>query len=172
MRWALSVAAVVVLLLAACGDDDDAPEGTLGATPIGTKDATVTAAPDGDGGAEPPDPVEPELDEELTEITRADLDAAIEPGTAYELDPESLSVDAGVEPNCANFQFDFSWQVTEPFPPDGVTLAWRFEREGGAIDVASGPAGNQAVGCGILRAENRGAAPVTVAIRYAIGAVQ
>ena len=172
MRWALALTAALPLAFAACGDDDDGADPTFGGvTPVGTKDTTPTPVSDGgDGG--PPPPAEPELDEELTEITRGEQTASIEPGIVHEIDPQALSLEAGVEPNCENFQFDFSWQVTEPYPPDGVMLAWRFEREEGAVDVASGPAGNQAVGCGLLSAENRGAGAITVAIKYAIGAVQ
>jgi hypothetical protein len=154
----------------ACGgDDDNDPQETLGdVTPVGTKEATPTPLQGGGNGG-PPAPVEPELDEQLVEVTRGDREALIEPGEAYSLDPIAVAADAGQSPSCDNLQFDFSWQVTDPYPPDGVTLAWTLERDGTAVEVASGPAGNQAIGCGTISAENRGAAAITVAMKYLIG---
>jgi hypothetical protein len=170
-RLLFAVAAVVTLgLLAACGGDDDETTDGLGSiTPIGTKDTTPTPPPANGNGA--PAPVEPELDEQLAEITRGDLEATIEPGGAYDLDPETLVLGAGSSASCDNLQFDFSWQITDPYPPEGAGLAWQIQRDSGPVTVASGPAGNQAVGCGLLQATNTGSVPFTVAIKYLIGAL-
>jgi hypothetical protein len=164
---------LICALLFSCSSDDDGPEGTLGAvTPVGTKDPEATTAAPVDPGGGPPPPAEPELDEQLTEVTRGELSADIEPGGQYPLDPLVIAQGAGQAPDCNNLQFDFSWQVVDPYPPDGVALSWQFTRAEGTVEVASRPAGNQAVGCGTLAATNEGSAPISVAIKYAIGAFQ
>jgi hypothetical protein len=169
-RLALAFAALLSLAAVACSGDDDSAEETLGAvSPVGTKDpeATTAAPAPGDG---PPAPAEPELDEQLTEVARGELTADIEPGGAYQMDPLVLAQETGQAPDCGNLQFDFSWQVVDPYPPDGVALSWQFTRPEGTVEVANGPAGNQAVGCGTLAPTNEGSAPISVAIKYAIGA--
>jgi hypothetical protein len=159
---------LAVFVTLACSGDDG-PQDSVDVTPVGTKDATPT--PDtADPSAGAPAPVEPELDEELTEVTRGTLEATIAPGTSYAIEPESIAADAGTLDACDdNFQFDFSWQISEPYPPDDTALAWVRQGESGAFDVAAGPAGNQAVGCGTLTAENRGPSSIVVAVKYAIG---
>lgn len=168
MKRAFVAAFVAALALTGCGGDDDGPENTLGAiTPVGTKDATAT--PVSDGSAGPPSPVVPELDEELTLYLSALLQATILPGDSYQLDPVALGEQVGTPPSCDNFQFGFGWQVTDPYPPDGVVLTWQLEREGGPVDIASGPAGSQATGCDVLNVVNGGTTPITVAVHYVIG---
>jgi hypothetical protein len=101
------------------------------------------------------------------------MEQTVEAGAAWSLQTLDITTaDTGSEPSCDNFAFDFTWQVQDPYPPDGVDLAWQFTREAGAVEVAAGPAGEQTVGCGLLEARNRGAAPVTVALRYRAGAIE
>jgi hypothetical protein len=168
----LLLASVLALSLVACGGDDDTDQDLPNTTPIGTKDLTPapsgTAAP-GDGGAAP-EPIDPQIDEELTETARGELEAVIEPAAAYEIDPEALAAEAGNAPSCDNFQFDFSWQVTDPFP-GGEALRWQMSREGAEVEIASGASGNQAIGCNQLSAVNNGDATITVSIKYAIGGI-
>lgn len=169
-----AVSATAILVLGACGDDDDAADDDGGTviTPVGTKDATATPADTGAGNGAPPSPVEPQLDEALTLTGRGGLEATIEPGGRYEIDPLAIAEGSGNNvPPCANFQFDFSWQVIDPYPPDGVALSWLLNRMDGEIEVANGPSGNQAIGCGLLTAVNNGAAVITVRIEYAIGGI-
>lgn len=170
MRFALTlVLATGCLALAACGGDDSGPSETLGnITPIGTKQPTERASGDGSSSGAP-SPVKPQLDEQLTLFLDGQIFADILPGEAYDVDPVALSEQVGAPPSCDNFQFDFSWQVTDPYPTDGVVLTWQLERDSGPVDIASGPAGNQAVGCGVLHMINGGDAPITVAVRYLIG---
>ncbi len=165
-------AALLPALVLACGGDDGDGGQLTGITPVGTKESTPTPGPSSGGPAVAPDPVTPELDEELTAITTGDLQATIGPGGTYEIDPEALAAAAGASDVCENFQFDFSWQIVDPYPVTGVALTWLFDSEQGSVEVASGPAGNQAVGCGSLTARNGGAAPLSVAVKYAIGARQ
>jgi hypothetical protein len=174
VKWfALAGVSVALALAAACGGNDDAtPTDTAGVlTPVGTKDATLTPlASDGDG---PPVPADPTLDEELTELTYGEAEQTIEPGASWPLQTlEITTAETGTEPSCGNFAFDFTWQVQDPYPPDAVDLAWQFTRDGSTFEVAAGPAGEQAVGCGLLEALNRGSGPVTVAIRYRAGAIE
>jgi len=171
VKWFVLVGVFAAFTLAAaCGGDDDetAPTATVGGlTPVGTKDATPTRQ--ATGGAVAPTPADPTLDEELTEITSGGSDEMIAAGGSWSIDTEMFSEDASL---CTNFAFDFTWQVQDPFPPDGVDLIWQFTRAAGTVEVANGPAGEQSVGCGVLAALNRGAAPVTVAIRYRVGAIE
>jgi hypothetical protein len=159
--------ALALSLSAACSGDDDGGA-SVDVTPVGTKEATPTPGPIA-SGAGAPEPVDPQLDEELTEVARGELEATIDPGGSYEINPETLAEDAGVTDACDNFQFDFSWQISDPYPSDGGSLSWQFDNSSQQFEVASGSAGNQSVGCGLLRAENRGERAIFVAIKYAIG---
>jgi hypothetical protein len=177
VKWfVLAGVSAALALAAACGGDDDetTPTDTPGAlTPVGTKDATPTRSSITGPGSGAPAPADPTLDEELTEITFGSLMEAIPPGTVIQLDPLGIAgVATGRTPPCDNFAFDFTWQVQNPYPPDGVDLVWQFIRDGDAIEVAAGPSGEQAIGCGLLEAENRGAKLITVAIRYRVGAIE
>ncbi len=171
MKWVvLAGVSVALALAAACGggDDERTPTDTPGAlTPVGTKDATPT--PLATGGVVPPAPADPTLDEELTEIASGSFDETIAGGDSWSIDTEAFAEDGSL---CTNFAFDFTWQVQDPFPPDGVDLIWQFTRAAGTVEVANGPAGEQSVGCGVLEALNRGAGTITVAIRYRVGAIE
>ncbi len=173
MKWfVLAGLAAALALAAACGDDDETtPADTPGAlTPVGTKDATET--PLETGGAVAPAPGDPTLDEELREIASGSFDETIAAGDSWSIDTVVFSEDsAGGVSLCTNFAFDYTWQVRDPFPPDGVDLIWQFTRAAGTVEVASGPAGEQSVGCGLLEALNHGAGPISVAIRYRVGAI-
>jgi len=177
VKWlAVAGVAAALALAVACGGDDDGatPTDTPGGlTPVGTKDATPTPSSITGPDLGAPAPADPTLDEELTEITSGSLLEGIPPGIVIQLDPLGITgVETERTPPCDNFAFDFTWQVQTPYPPDGVDLVWRFIRDGEAIEVATGPAGEQAIGCGLLEAENRGAELITVAIRYRIGAIE
>jgi len=168
VKWLAPVGVAAVLALAAAcgGDDETTPTDAPGAvTPVGTKDATPTPLATVAGA---PTPIDPTLDEELTEIASGNFDETIAAGSSWSIDTAAI---AGVA-SCTNFAFDFTWQVQDPFPPDGVDLVWQFTREAGTVEVANGPDGEQSVGCGVLDALNRGAGPVTVAIRYRVGAIE
>jgi hypothetical protein len=103
------------------------------------------------------------------EIGSDSFDETITAGDSWSIDTETFADDGSL---CTNFAFDFTWQVQDPYPPDGVELIWQFTRAAGTVEVASGPAGEQSVGCGVLEALNRGAGAITVAIRYRIGAIE
>ncbi len=171
MKWViLAGVSAALALAAACGGDDDetTPTDTPGVlTPVGTKDATPT--PLDTGGVVPPTPADPTLDEELREIASGSFDETIAAGDSWSIDTAAFAEDGSL---CTNFAFDYTWQVQDPFPPDGVDLIWQFTRAAGTVEVASGPAGEQSVGCGVLEALNRGAGTITVAIRYRVGAIE
>jgi hypothetical protein len=174
MKWlALLIVALALALAAACGDDGGgaSPTASGGMTPAGTKDETPTAA--ATNGGEAPDPTEPTLDEQLTEITSGDMEQTIDPGAGWELVPADITeTDTGEAPVCTNFAFDFTWQVQDPFPPDSVDLRWQLTRDESTVEVSSGPDGEQTVGCGLLTGENHSAFPITVALRYRVGSIQ
>jgi hypothetical protein len=120
-------------------------------------------APGGNGA---PDPATPTLDEALREIASGDLSADVQPGQMYNIDPQSLVTNP---PACTNFQFDFTWQVSDPYPANGVDLQWQIQRNGAAVKIAEATSGEQSIGCYSLQAVNAGSAPISVAIKYKIG---
>lgn len=169
IRAVLALAAFSGLSLTiACGGDGK-PSGTI--APIGTKSGSPTAsavATPVDGGTIP-EPAEPTLDEALTLITRGDVTANIPPGETYSFDPQAIAQRAGSSSSCDNFQFDFTWQVQDPYPPDNVALQWQIERNGSKVKVAEGPSGEQSVGCDAVEALNKGLDTISLAIKYKLG---
>ncbi len=167
----------VAMLAAGCGGGSDSGSAGLSATPIspaGTKAAT--AAP-GSPSAAPlaPTPPPPTLKAELDKFGEGQLTIDIAAGGAYELDPAPLIVGSdGDAPSCnsGNVSVAFTWQVSDPYPPDNATVSWQLSRTGRFIKVAEGSFGDIVVPCGLLEAANQGDADITVQIRYAIGAVR
>ncbi|MEO8458773.1 MAG: hypothetical protein ABI559_13295 [Chloroflexota bacterium] len=153
----------------ACGGGDN--DSQVSFSPVGTKTSSLTAtpAPTDGSGATAPDPIDPTLDQELHEITNGNQAIDLAPGETFTFDPQALATDAGTTPVCANFQFDFSWQVQHPFPPDGVNFQWEIQRNGAPVKVAEGPNGEQSVGCDTVEAANKGDGPITVTVKYKIG---
>ncbi len=168
MKWLLLAGAIATYAaVAACGGDDaGTPTDTPGGlTPVGTKEATQTPLATVAGA---PTPLDPTLDEQLTEIASGGIEETLAAGGSRSIDTAAIAGDA----SCTNFAFDFTWQVQDPFPPDGVDLVWQFTREAGTVEVAIGPDGEQSVGCGVLEALNRGAGTIALAIIYRAGAIQ
>ncbi|MCH7484915.1 MAG: hypothetical protein IIA90_07185, partial [Chloroflexi bacterium] len=130
MKWVvLAGVSAALALAAACGggDDETTPTDTPGALPpVGTKAATPT--PSSIDGSGPPAPADPTLDEELTEITSGSFDETIAGGDSWSIDTAAFAEDASL---CTNFAFDYTWQVQDPFPPDGVDLIWQVTRAAG-----------------------------------------
>lgn len=169
IRATIAAAFLTLAFAIACGGDDT-PSGTI--SPIGTKSggptADATEVPT-DAANPAPDPVEPELDEALTLIATGDARAELGPGEIYPFEPEVIAQTAGATPSCDNFQFGFTWQVQEPYPPDNVTMQWNIEREGADVKVAEGVSGEQSVGCDTIDLINTSADSITVAVKYKIG---
>lgn len=167
MRMAGLLTLAALAMCVACGGGSSGPTAVV--SPIGTKAGTptptpvATAAPGGNGA---PAPIEPTLDEAVTEIASGDLTADVQPGQTYGIDPQSL---VASPPSCTNFQFDFTWQVTDPYPADGVDLQWQIQRNGSGVKIAEATSGEQSVGCVSLQALNAGSAPIAVAIKYKVG---
>jgi hypothetical protein len=157
-----------VAIVIACGGADK-PTATVG--PIGTKSAAPTASSEATPIAvgEAPDPAEPTLDEALQLITSGSVVAQIAPGDTYSFDPNAIAQAAGSTASCTNFQFDFTWQVQDPYPPTDVFLQWQIERNGSKVKIAEGPSGEQSVGCDAVEASNNGPDPIAVAIKYKLG---
>jgi hypothetical protein len=172
MRLALAfVGALLLIAAVSCGGGDSKPTATLG--PVGSKVNTPTPTPaasePGDGGSAAPDPIEPTLDEALTLITSDSSSVTLGPGEIYAFDSQALAETAGTTPNCSSFQFDFSWQVQDPYPPDGITMQWQIERNGADVKVAEGVSGEQSVGCETVDLVNTSQQSITVAVKYKLG---
>lgn len=170
IRAAFAIVALASLaLIIACGGDDG-PTATVG--PIGTKSGAPTASAEPtpvDGGVVAPAPAEPTLDEALTLLASGEVTADVTPGEVYPFDPQAIAETAGSTPSCDNFQFDFTWQVQDPYPPDNVTLQWQIERSGADVKVAEGVSGEQSIGCDTIDLVNTGTDAITVAVKYKIG---
>lgn len=169
MRAFIAIVALSTLALTfACGGDDK-PSGTI--APIGTKSGSPTASADDTpvAGGTIPEPADPTLDEALTLITSGDVTAHLAPGETYSFDPQAIAQQVGSAPSCDNLQFDFTWQVQDPYPPDNVALQWQIERNGAKVKVAEGPSGEQSVGCDAVEALNNGPDPIAVAVKYKLG---
>jgi hypothetical protein len=166
----------VALLAAGCGGDGGSgvDRSVTPLSPAGTKAAAVSpGSPSGQPVAPTPPP--PTLKAELDKFGEGQLTAEIAAGGAYDLDPAPLIVArGGSAPSCSsgNVSFAFTWQVSDPYPPDNVSLTWQLSRAGRSVKVAEGPFGDIVVPCGPLEAVNQGPADITVQIRYAIGAVR
>ena len=167
-RLAGLLAALAVFgLFLACGGSSGP---TAMISPVGTKASTPTPTPEDTGpqtGGDVPTPAEPTLDEALTELASGDHTADLDPGGVDQIDPQTLVEGS---PSCTNFEFDFTWQVVDPYPPDGVDLQWVMERDNGdTVDISHDPSGEQSVGCNVVRVLNNGSSPISVAIKYKIG---
>lgn len=181
MRWlaavALAAVATALVLTAACGGDDDDASPTDVFTPAGTKADTPTPAPNGSDGGEAPDPPSPQLDEELTEIAASTIVATIDAGGSYTIDTIATAQESSGDSTLScetspNFAFGFTWQVQDPYPPNGVQLSWQLDRDSGAIEIANGASGEQTVGCESLKALNGGQTAITVAVNYRVGVIE
>jgi hypothetical protein len=166
-RVAGLLVALAVVALYACGGGDSAP--TIAVSPVGTKATTPTPTPEDTGSqtSDVPTPAEPTLDEALVEFASGDHTAVLEPGGVDHIDPRTLV--PGTPPACTNFEFDFSWQVVDPYPPDGVDLLWQIDRGSDQVMISTDTSGEQSVGCDDVQVVNNGTSPVSVAIKYKIG---
>jgi hypothetical protein len=70
---------------------------------------------------------------------------------------------------CANFQFAFSWQVTDPYPAaDELGLVFRGTRLGATFEIGQGPSGSERPGCVHLEVTNDSDLPIEVEMRVAV----
>jgi hypothetical protein len=160
--------ALAVLALCACGGGSNGPTAVV--SPVGTKATTPTPTPEDTSsqtGGDVPTPADPTLDEALTEFASGDHTADLQPGGVDRVDP--LTLVQGTPPACANFEFDFTWQVVDPYPPDGVDLLWQIDRGSDPVTISTDTSGEQSVGCDNVQVLNNGSSPVSVAIKYKIG---
>jgi hypothetical protein len=168
-------------LLAACGggsgDEDSkatAPPAT-GAPTSGPTEAAgePTAAPTAEPtepGAEAPEAAPVELEPGVALVEEGSFDLAIAPRGSSEIDPLALAGDEA--PACAGLVFAFSWQVQDPYPPDGVQLRVTGTRMGATVDLGEGPAGTSSIGCFAIEFISDSDIALTVQIRYAAGSIE
>ena len=177
VRCASGVLLGLAVLVTACGDD--AEPGRTGTPVIGTPVGTKIAVPIGTAAsptvaAVAPTPAEPPVDEALESFGRGQFTAMIGPGEAYIFDPSPfIEPRDGRAPRCTSDEasLGISWQVTAPYPPDGVLFVWRLDKESGPVTVGEGPDGDAATPCGQLEAVNNGSGGLTVEVRYVISAL-
>ena len=110
-------------LLTGCGDDDSTSTPDA-ATAAGTKQAgepTGAGSTAGDGGHSARSRRSAARRGAHGGYARRPGRGDIPAGGVYYIDPQTLAAQDGDVPSCDNFQFEFSWQVTDPYPPDGAS---------------------------------------------------
>ncbi len=183
----LIIALMLALTVVGCGgggEDTPTPTATRTATvtPSATETASVAAtapaAPSPVPSATPapvptaeeaphapPIELDPGVEERREEVTELTFLA----GATVGLEPVQL---AGADfPSCATFVFAFSWQVREPYPADGVILrVFRTRMENKEL-LAEATSGSATVGCSFIEFVNASYVPITVELRYVVGAI-
>lgn len=150
---------IAVGLFIACGGDDDSSDPSASASPTTTAVAT------------PPPLADPQLPSGLREVARGDLgEIEVPVGGVYYIDPRTLAARGTIAPPCEGFVFAFSWQLNDPYPPEEESFEWQVQRDGGNASLSTDEGGQESVGCESLQAVNKGEEPLTVEVRYVIGA--
>ena len=183
-RCLLTLALALGALFAACDGDGGKVTPSPGPAATATTTAEPTAAPSPTAGptgapsptAEPqetPHAAAPTVPGNVTVLGIGEMNLNIGAGETYQFDPVQLAQDQGVEqPPCAAFVFLFAWQVSDPYPAEGVNLRFRWTRMGGTEIIAEDPSGETSVGCGGIEVVNDDAVKITVEVRYGFGEVQ
>lgn len=184
----LSLAA---LLIVGCGGGDGEVDATPTSTSAGTATATeamatATATPETpapvpvatETPAPTPTPEEPphagpiETDPGIDSLGEGVVQPVVPDGGVFNMDPVNAAEDLGIAPPpCAALVFYLTWQVRDPYPPDGVDLELYSTRMGGTELVGTGPSGEASRGCGEIQVRNSSGFEVAVEIRYAIGEI-
>ena len=126
---------------------------------------------DADAGA--PHAAELEFGPDIKELYRDDTEIPIAAGASYGFDNLALAGKRGVQaPRCPAFAFLLSWQVRQPYAPDGLDLRIQTLSMDNPTEIASGAAGTVSVGCAYVQIVNNSDVDVTVEMRYGFGEVQ
>ena len=179
---ALPVVLVALLsfLVVACGGGEeepvsttapattDSPTQTAKATPSpspsATASATATASP-----AEAPQAPAVQVAPGQATLGEGLSDRALAAGELVSLDARDFAAELGVSiTSCIDTTFYLTWQVREPYPPDGVDLEFYRLLRGSRELIAEGASGQLTDGaCTALEMVNNSAFGVTVQLRYA-----
>lgn len=165
--------AALALTISACGGDDDTVEDDGGNTPSGTK-ASPTPVLEGTPGpsATSPAPPVPEMDEAATLLAEGTMSLVVQPGLPHPIVPTDLPLEGeNTLPDCEQFVFAFAWQVTLPYPPDGVAIAFQLPRDSGPVQISESPVGTSQTGCDTIEIVNSGQQSIVVDIHYKIGGI-
>ena len=183
LRVLAPLLAGIAFLLAACGDGGGAAvtviaEPTATPTAVPTATAMPTAALTPSPAAAPsPTPEAPnaapiELNPGVTSLGEDVLLPTLQAGGVLNLDPIDLAGELGITPPpCAALVLYLSWQVRQPYPPEGVDIELYWTRMGGTELIGEGTSGQTSRGCGAIQVVNNSDIEVTVEIRYAIGEI-
>jgi hypothetical protein len=187
VRLAPPFLAVIVLLIVGCGGDEGGTPVTAipsapatatsvpspAPTPIATATATPTPTPIPTPtveAIEAPDAAPIEHDPGVNGLGEGLMQPVLAPNGVLNLEPIDLAEGLGiVPPPCAALVLYLSWQVRQPYPPDGIDLEFYWTRMGGTELIGEGPSGQANRGCGAIQVVNSSDVEVMVEIRYAIG---
>jgi hypothetical protein len=122
--------------------------------------------------AEAPHAAAIEVDPGVNNLGEGVIQPVVAAGGVFNLDPVDAALDLGIAPPpCAGFVFYLTWQVCDPYPPEGVDIELYWTRMGGTELIGAGPSGQASRGCGEIQVRNNSAFEVAVEIRYAIGEI-
>ena len=161
----LALALTLGVLLSACDSGGPKPAATV-SPGAGTAIASPTPTP------EPPHAAKLEFGPDIKELYRDDTEIPIAAGASYGFDNLALAGKRGVQaPPCPAFMFLLSWQVRQPYPPDGVDLRIETLSMDNPTEIASGTSGNVSVGCAYVQIVNNSDVDVAVEMRYGFGEI-
>jgi hypothetical protein len=121
---------------------------------------------------QPPHAAELEFGTGTKELYQDDTEIPIAAAATYGFDNLALAGKRGVRaPPCPAFAFLLSWQVRQPYPPEGVDLRIETLSMDSPTEIASGASGNVSVGCTYVQIVNNSDVDVAVEMRYGFGEV-
>jgi len=168
----------LLVLSAACGGGgeepaaSDTPEAT--ASPAPTEEATPspieTPSPEATPSPEPP-PEAPSIKLAPGQVSLGEgsSERTLGPGEIISLDARDFALELGVSiTSCIDTSLYFTWQVRDPYPPDGVDLEFYRLLRGSRELRAEGAFGELTDGaCAAMEMVNNSAFAITVQLRYA-----
>lgn len=141
----------------------ETPADTETPTPADSATPGTTATP------EPPHAAAIVVESGQTVLGEATIDLTLAPGETRAFDARDYSADLGVSiTSCLDTSFYVSWQVRQPYPPDGVDLEFYESLRGARLLIAEGESGQFSRGaCVAFEAVNNSAVEIAVELRYA-----
>ncbi len=172
---ALAVALLVTLAACKSGGGGTTPTPSPAASPspspAATPAATPTPSPTPEPTPEAPHAAPIVVGEGEAVRGEGELGLTLGPGESRAFDARDLGNAIGVAVGpCTEFIFYLSWQVRDPFPPDGVDFEVYESLRGARPLVAEGTSGQASLGgCAAFEVVNNSAVEITVELRYLFG---
>jgi len=178
-RIAAASIIAVLALSGGCGGDGEETAESPSASPTEfasetprdteTPASTSTAAPEATATPEPPHAAAIVVETGQTILDEKAFEVTLAPGESRAFDARDFSAELGVSiTSCLDMSFYLSWQVRQPYPPDGVDLEFYEALRGARLLIVEGVSGQFTRGaCVAFEAVNNSAVEVAVELRYA-----